>query len=71
MDIEKIKRHVEKLNWYHALDLGNNIITPGVYDHRPYLAYYGFPEDLTNKTALDIGAASGFFHLRWKNEAQR
>ncbi len=60
-DPEELCQQVEALEWYHTIDLGNGIITPGVYDHRPYLHYYGIPEDLTGKTALDIGAASGFF----------
>ncbi len=52
---------VAELRWYHTLDLRNGIITPGIYDHRPFLGYYGIPEDLTGKTVLDIGAANGFF----------
>ena len=58
---EAVRRQVEALSWYHTLDLGNGIVTPGAYDHRPYLHYYGLPDDLTGKTALDIGTASGFF----------
>jgi len=50
-----------KLDWYHSVDLGHGFITPGHYDHRPYLHYYHLPDDLNGKTALDIGAASGFF----------
>lgn len=52
---------VAALDWYHTLDLGNGIVTPGHYDHRPHLDKYRLPTDLTGKTALDIGAASGFF----------
>jgi len=52
---------VESLTWYHTIDLGGGVVTPGIYDHRPYLEYYGLPEDLTGKKALDIGTASGFF----------
>jgi tRNA (mo5U34)-methyltransferase len=49
------------LTWYHTIDLGHGIVTPGIYDHRPYLHHYGLPEDLTGQRMLDIGAASGFF----------
>jgi len=59
--IEKIKKEIDSLIWYHTLDLGEGLITPGIYDHRPYLKYYGIPEDLKGKRVLDIGAASGFF----------
>lgn len=57
----ELQQQVEKLEWYHTIDLGDGIVTPGIYDHRPYLNYYGIPKDLMGKTVLDIGAASGFF----------
>lgn len=58
---QELNKMVESLEWYHTIDLGNGIITKGHYDHRPYLHYYRIPEDLSGKTVLDIGAASGFF----------
>lgn len=51
----------ESLIWYHTIDLGDGQSTPGIYDHRPFLAHYGLPKDLRQRSALDIGAASGFF----------
>ena len=58
---EEIRRRVESVIWYHTIDLGHGIVTPGIYDHRPYLKWYGLPKSLKGKTALDIGAASGYF----------
>ncbi len=58
---KNILQQIESLEWYHTLDLGSGITTPGDYDHRPYLRYYGFPDNLTGKTALNVGDASGFF----------
>src|SRR5262245_17699909 len=52
---------IGSLTWYHTIDLGDGLITPGIYDHRPYLARYDLPADLRGRTALDVGAASGFF----------
>lgn len=52
---------VESLTWYHSIDLGQGVVTPGIYDHRKYLDHYGLPKDLTGKATLDVGAASGFF----------
>jgi tRNA (mo5U34)-methyltransferase len=57
----ELEKKVNALVWYHTIDLGNGILTPGFYDHRPYLQYYGLPNDLGGKTVLDVGAASGFF----------
>lgn len=58
---KKIEEQVNSLEWYHTIDLGRGILTPGHYDHRQYLDNYGLPEDLKGKKVLDIGAASGFF----------
>src|SRR5262249_15012822 len=52
---------IGSLTWYHTIDLGDGVVTPGIYDHRPYLRLYDLPEDLSGRTALDVGAASGFF----------
>jgi tRNA (mo5U34)-methyltransferase len=52
---------VDSVEWYHSIDVGYGIVTPGHYDHRPFLPHYRLPERLDGKTALDIGAAAGFF----------
>jgi len=57
---------VPKIHWYHTIDLGNGIVTPGTYDHRPYLAAYGFPDDMTGMKVLDVGRASGFFSFEFE-----
>lgn len=49
--------------WYHTIDLGRGLVTPGSFDYRGVLQRYGFPERLDGCRALDIGAASGFFSL--------
>jgi tRNA (mo5U34)-methyltransferase len=52
---------VAALDWYHTIDLGDGLVTPGAYDHRPCLTRYRLPDDLRGQRALDVGAASGFF----------
>jgi hypothetical protein len=49
--------------WYHTIDLGRGLVTPGSFDYRAVLPRYGFPERLDGRRALDVGAASGFFSL--------
>lgn len=71
IDLEDLRQRVADLEWYHTIDLGEGILTPGDYDHRPYLAYYGIPEDLTGKRALDVGAASGFFSFEMERRGAR
>jgi tRNA (mo5U34)-methyltransferase len=52
---------MNKLEWYHTVELAPGVFTPGRYDHRAYLHHYPLPDDLTGRRALDVGAASGFF----------
>jgi tRNA (mo5U34)-methyltransferase len=54
-----------QLYWYHTLDLGNGIITPGVFDFRDSLGNYHLPSNLNDKFVLDIGAATGFFSFEF------
>jgi tRNA (mo5U34)-methyltransferase len=64
--LKGLQKQIDKLWWYHTIDLGHGIVTPGVYDHRPLLRYYGIPESLAGKTVLDIGTASGFFAFEFE-----
>ena len=61
-----LAERISVLTWYHTIDLGNGLESPGIYDHRPYLDSYGFPEDLDGQSVLDIGAASGFFSFEFE-----
>jgi tRNA (mo5U34)-methyltransferase len=47
--------------WYHTINLGQGLITPGTYDFRDTLASYGFAEALQGRRVLDVGSATGFF----------
>jgi tRNA (mo5U34)-methyltransferase len=66
-----IRNEIQKYRWYHTIDLGNGIITPGEYDHRSVLKYYGIPEDLSGKTVLDVGPAHGFFSFEFERRNAR
>jgi tRNA (mo5U34)-methyltransferase len=61
MDPHAIRAEVAKLGWWHRIDLGHGIITPGTDDSPRKLARLGMPADLTGKSVLDIGAWDGFF----------
>lgn len=64
MELEK-KKHKQ---WYHTIDFGNGEITDGIYNHRPLLKYYGFPESLKEKRVLDVGCADGFFSFLFEKK---
>ena len=67
MDHEALRSRVNALRWYHSIDLGDGIVTPGVDNTAPRLARIGLPQTLSGLSVLDIGAWDGFFSF----EAER
>ncbi|HYS73074.1 MAG TPA: DUF1698 domain-containing protein [Thermoplasmata archaeon] len=65
--IEDLRREVGRINWWHSIDLGNGIVTPGNADNVTTLQRLGMPARLVGKTVLDIGAWDGFYSF----EAER
>ena len=66
-EVVTLKREVKALSWFHSIDLGHGIITPGCEPTAQKLRRLGLPEDLTGRTVLDVGAYDGFFSF----EAER
>ena len=58
---------VERYPWYHTLELGDGVVTAGMFDHRPVLHHYPLPDDLSGKRCLDVGTMDGF----WAFEMER
>ena len=58
---------VARYPWYHTIDLGDGVVTPGMFDHRPVLHRYPLPRDLTGLRCLDVGTMDGF----WAFEMER
>ncbi len=56
-----LRSAVAALDWYHTIDLGGGIVTPGVFDLRPIVGEFGIPERLDGKSVLDVGPGNGFF----------
>jgi len=67
MDLEELKQKVAAISWYHSIDLGNGIVTPGVFRTSDELKRLGLPADLGGHTVLDVGAWDGFYSF----EAER
>jgi tRNA (mo5U34)-methyltransferase len=63
---EEIRRRVGEFHWYHTVDLGHGITTPGTYDLRPLVRHYGIPESLAGKSVLDVGPGHGFFSFEFE-----
>jgi len=67
VDATELREEVSKIKWFHQINLGSGVITPGVDDSQRKLATLHFPQDLRGRTVLDIGAWDGFFSF----EAER
>lgn len=61
--LEQVRAH----KWYHTIDLGDGVLTPGFYDHAPALDFIPLPQDLTGKRCLDVATFDGF----WAFEMER
>jgi tRNA (mo5U34)-methyltransferase len=59
MDIQGLKAKVNQCQWYHKIDLGYGITTPGWAPIDP--TAYKVPQDLTGKRVLDVGAWDGYW----------
>jgi tRNA (mo5U34)-methyltransferase len=63
---DEIRRRVGGFEWYHCIDLGHGIVTPGTFNLQPLLSHYGIPESLAGKTVLDVGPGHGFFAFEFE-----
>jgi len=45
--VDDVRREMERYQWYHTLELGEGLVTPGQYDHRSVLRHYGLPTGST------------------------
>jgi 2-polyprenyl-3-methyl-5-hydroxy-6-metoxy-1,4-benzoquinol methylase len=59
------------LFWYHTIDLGNGLITPGSYDYRTCVDAFRFPADMSGMRVLDVGSATGFFAFEFERRGAR
>ncbi|MBU1173363.1 MAG: DUF1698 domain-containing protein [Proteobacteria bacterium] len=60
---EKLKL-ASTVSWWHNIDLGDGIVTPGLqgdFDNNAFVELCCIPHDLTGKTVLDIGCSDGFY----------
>jgi tRNA (mo5U34)-methyltransferase len=66
-DTTTLRRRLGEFDWYHTQELAPGVVTPGLFDHRPYVDRYGIPADLTGKRVLEVGTFEGF----WAFELER
>jgi tRNA (mo5U34)-methyltransferase len=66
-DVEAVRAAIADVNWYHRIDLGDGIVTPGLEGTDTRTESLDLPDDLSGKSVLDIGAWDGVFSF----EAER
>ncbi len=71
MNVNELKREVAATTWWHTIDLGQGIITPGSDDSVYKLRNLGIPNNLQGTTVLDIGASDGFFSFEAERRGAR
>jgi tRNA (mo5U34)-methyltransferase len=59
--MEDIAAEVQKIRWFHSIDLGNGIVTQGADTSPLRVKMLHLPDSLAGKTVLDIGSWDGFF----------
>jgi tRNA (mo5U34)-methyltransferase len=61
-----LKDKVEAVDWYHTIELGNGVVTPGFVDHRAQLPQYHLPESFAGKRCLDVATFDGFWSFEFE-----
>lgn len=64
---EKLAREIAARQWYHTLELGPQLVTPGWFDLRRIVPRMPLPDSLRGQRCLDIGTFDGF----WAFEMER
>jgi tRNA (mo5U34)-methyltransferase len=62
-----LQAEVGRYPWYHTLELGDGVVTKGMFDHRPVLDKYPIPADLSGMRCLDVATMDGY----WAFEMER
>ena len=71
MDHAELERAVAAIRWAHRIDLGQGVVTPGLWDTPEILGRLGLPADLTGQTVLDVGCWDGFYSFEAERRGAR
>jgi tRNA (mo5U34)-methyltransferase len=65
--MDSLSEQVNSIDWYHTLELGPGVVTPGWLDHRAVVGQVPLPASLEGMRCLDVGTFNGF----WAFEMER
>jgi len=66
-ELRMLIQNVNQVRWYHTIDLGQGVVTPGFMDHRQHVDRYQLPASLQGLRCLDVATWDGF----WAFEMER
>ena len=61
VDVDALRAEVAAIEWWHTIDLGHGVVTPGRDETPARLPLLHLPPSLAGSTVLDIGAWDGFY----------
>ena len=67
----ELLQRVNSVTWYHTLDLGDGVRTPGAFDHSPILDRYRIPKRLDGLRVLDIATYDGFWAFEFEKRGAK
>ena len=70
-DAQALRAEVEQIRWWHPIDLGGGLVTPGIDVTPARLAEIQMPDNLAGLSVLDIGAWDGFFSFEAERRGAR
>jgi tRNA (mo5U34)-methyltransferase len=68
---EALAAEVSDIVWYHSIELPGGLVTPGEWDHRHLVPHYGFPDDMSGMTAIDVATFDGFWAFEMERRGAR
>ncbi len=72
---EKINLMNSVKYWWHWIDFGDDVLTPGNQGYKNFTSDFAkraqLPDDLKGKTVLDIGCSDGFFSFESKKRGAK
>jgi hypothetical protein len=71
VEAEGLSSELQRYYWYHAIDLGDGFVTPGIFDYRSEWDRFALPELFAGATVLDAGPATGFFSFECARRGAR
>lgn len=65
--IEALKQEIAAIpSWYHVIDLGDGVKTPGAFELSRTLREFPLPEDMTGMRVIDVGCSNGYYSYEFE-----